>query len=140
MQHRNDGKCKKCQEIFNKFPNFHLGLQVWFEQFQALHPEAHISEAGRDSNTQQILRSKGASKANFGQSAHNWNAAIDIFELSGDMKDIYEPAWYNKLFPSNIPDWLKWYGEPGSQFFELPHVEVRNWKVLVEQGSLQLVK
>lgn len=140
MSHINNGKCARCAQIFDRYEGFHSGLRRWFEDFQSEHPEAHISCAGRGQQEQEADVLRKASRAHFGQSAHNFNAAIDVFELQGDIANIYEASWFTKILAPEIPSWLNWYGKPRSAFFELPHVEVRIWKDLVQNGDLKLVE
>lgn len=138
--HTNNGACEKCDQIFDRYTDFYEPLRAWFEDFQSEHPEAHISCAGRGYEDQEYFFSIKTTKARYGQSSHNYNAAIDIFEMSVDFTDIYEISWFKNVLAPAIPDWLKWYGEPGSSFYELPHVEVRNWRELVHEGVLTLVE
>lgn len=98
--------------------------------FQAAHPEAHISCAGRGAAEQEAKRSEGKSRAAFGKSAHNYNCAVDLF-VQLPKKDIYDVEWFNKVLAPEIPYHLKWYGRTDSDFFELPHVELRDWRKLV---------
>jgi hypothetical protein len=140
MKHTNDGKCKKCLEIIYKFPNPYQRAVLWFVDLQSRHHEAHVSEWGRGEDSQEALFLRGASRAKWKKSAHNWNAAFDIFEMGGDPKNIYESSFYKEVLKPNLPTWLKWYGEPGSPFFELPHVEVATWKEMAASGELKLVE
>lgn len=117
-----------------------LDLRLWFVMFQGKHPEAHISEAGRGLVDQEAAKHRGASKASFGESAHNCNCAIDMFEMAGDRKIIYEKEWFQKVLAPELPDYLVWYGAPGSKFFELPHIEHRDWKKLLAEGKAKLVE
>ena len=138
LKHENNGSCLKCLEIKNKYGCDYV-LWEWFVQFQADHPEAHISEAGRDEDTQEAMVLKGASRAHWTKSAHNWKAALDIFELQGDVKNIYERKWFETVLKPRLPDWITWYGEPGSSFPELPHIEIKEWRRMAKEGCLLLV-
>jgi hypothetical protein len=133
-KHTNNGKCKKCELIFNRYPGFHPGLKNWFFQLQANYPEAHISDAGRGKATQEEYFKKGSSKAHYGQSSHNFNAAIDIFKLHINGAE-WPRDWFKAVVKVAIDAHnavatfkIKWYGEPGSKFYELPHCEVDGWK------------
>lgn len=139
LKHVNSGACAKCNEIMARYPNIYQPLRDWFKGFQAEHPEAHISCAGRGRDDQDMLFRRRASRAKYGQSAHNYNAALDIFELTSVQKDIYETKWFIDVLSKEIPDWMTWYGWPGSKFYELPHVEVENWKELATKGILKPV-
>ncbi len=141
IRHENSGNCQRCEQIFNRYPNFHAGLRKWFKAFQAKVPTAHISCAGRGRQDQEECVRRGASKAHWSKSAHNWNAAIDIFEMGGkSVTDLYEREWYETNLATSLPDDLVWYGSPGSIFPELPHVQVRDWPELARQGKLKLVE
>lgn len=126
--------------IMNRYGGTYQPLRRWFEEFQSRHPEAHVSCAARGEVEQEMLFLKKATRAHFGQSAHNYAAALDLFELSGNDSDIYERRWFEEVLGPAVPEWITWYGRPGSSFFELPHIEVRAWKDLVASGQLKLVK
>lgn len=139
--HENNGNCPGCEKIFNRYPHFYKPLKDWFKALQAKHHEAHISCAGRGRQEQEDAYARGASRAHWGESAHNYNAAIDIFEQSGDRKNIYERAWFASVIAPNLPDFLDWYGQAGvSGFRELPHVEVKYWSGLAQKKILKLVE
>jgi hypothetical protein len=140
MKHENNGACPKCKEIIDRYPGFHPGLREWFESLQKELPEVHTSEAGRGAARQFECLKSGASKAKFGKSAHNYNAALDLFELSGDIKNIYEKKWFNEKLAPRLKDSIEWYGKKGAPFFELPHVELKGWRQLVKDGKLKLVE
>lgn len=82
---------------------------------------------------------KGASRAHYGQSAHNYNAAIDIFETA-TMGNIYSREWFRDVLAPNIPDWIEWYGRHDAVFFELPHLQLKDWKDRIAKGALALVE
>jgi hypothetical protein len=141
MKHTNDGKCAKCKEIFDRYPGFNQVLRKWFIDFQAKHPEAHISCAGRGFDEQEAKKAGGKSEASYGQSAHNWNCAIDTFvQLPG--KDIYDLDWYLNIFAPAVPYFLRWYGtkESAHDFYERPHIQLREWRGLRAQGLISLVE
>lgn len=140
VRHENNGRCIKCMEIFDRYPGFYEPLRAWFEAFQMSHPEAHISCAGRGYEEQEALFQRRASRAHYGQSAHNYGAAIDVWENTGNASDIYEKTWFREVLKPRLTDWLNWYGEPGSSFYELPHIEVRNWKAMAKRKTLKLVE
>lgn len=142
LKHTNDGACLKCAEIFARYPGFDAQLQGWFQSFQRAHPEAHISCAGRGRELQESYKAAGASRAGYGDSAHNYNAAIDIFEQQGERANIFERAWFDRVLAPEVRKcaWLNWYGEPSADFPELPHVEIAGWRPLAKQNSLTLVE
>lgn len=137
--HLNNGNCGKCDEIFDKYPDFHEGLRSWFKRFQAAHPEAHISCAGRGKADQEAEFLAKRSRARFGQSSHNCNCAIDIFCIIACLS-IYDRGWFNTVLEPEIPEFIEWYGRPNSVFPELPHCEVKEWKGLFAQDLVKLVE
>lgn len=137
--HQNNGKCQKCLALFSKYPDFNQKLKMWFVMFQGLHPEAHISCAGRGFLEQMQKKDEGRSNAVYGKSAHNYNCAIDLFvDLPG--KGIYDKNWFQNVLAHEVPYFLKWYGEPNSDYYELPHIELRDWKQLLATGQVKLVE
>lgn len=140
VRHENNGRCIKCIEIFEKYPGFYEPLKVWFEALQTSHPEAHISCAGRGMEDQEMLYLRRATRARYGESAHNYGAAIDIWENTGNASDIYEKTWFRDVLKPRLVDWLEWYGAEDAKFKELPHVEVKNWKAMAKRKALKLVE
>jgi len=138
--HQNSGDCKKCDMVLDRYPGFHIMLRAWFKAFQGLHPEAHISCAGRGELDQEAAFTNKTSRAHYGESAHNYNAAIDLFEMRGDSRNIYERDWFVNILKPALEPWQKWYGREGSPYPELPHVEVSDWKFLAKTGALSLVE
>jgi hypothetical protein len=139
MKHLNNKKCPACAEIFDKFPNFNQQLRGWFISLQAKYPESHISCAGRGVIDQESKVNGGRSRAHYGFSAHNYNCAIDLFvQLPG--KDIYDSAWFKNVLAPEIPYFLEWYGAHGSSYYELPHVQIREWRGLKVTGAASLVE
>ena len=144
--HKNDGRCAHCQLIIKKYPGIDYNLKTWFERLQVKYPEVHVSEAGRGKEQQEILLRKKATKARWTESSHNYNCALDLFELGGESKsDIYEKNWFMTVIAPNVPSYLEWYGWPEyknkkDKFYELPHIEVKNWKNLRDLGLVSLVE
>lgn len=140
MKHENDsGACLKCANIFNHYAGFSEELRTWFEAVQLENPDAHISCAGRGMVDQEEAVQRGASQAHWLQSAHNFNAALDIFQLK-DGTAFWTPAWFLKVVHSNLYPNLEWYGEKTAKFYELPHVQMRAWKELLAKGILHPVE
>lgn len=138
--HENEsGRCLKCQEILDRYPGFHEELRIWFEAIQVLHPDCHCSAAGRGSVDQEAFYQRKASKAHYGQSAHNYNAAVDLFQLK-DGKAVWDTEWFDDVIGANLYAQIVWYGESHSVYRELPHCEIADWKELVFQGKLKLVE
>lgn len=123
-----------------RYQGFSKELYAWFFELQEKHPEAHVSCAGRGKDDQTALLHKKATRAAWTKSAHNWNAALDIFENGGDLKNIYETAFFVDVLKPNLKPFLKWYGQPDSDFFELPHVELAGWRQMAKAGTLKLVE
>lgn len=137
-KHLNDGACFKCQLIFNRYPNFHPTLRTWFETLQSKVKDAHISCAGRGRAEQELYLSKGTSKASYGNSAHNYNCAIDIFRITQAGGAEWGVPWFrDNIGPavdafnsSRLSPQLLWYGRPMAPYFELPHIEIKDWRLL----------
>ena len=141
MKHENNGACQKCLEVINAYPGFHEPLKDWFIATQKALPEVHVSEAGRGKARQAACLKSGASKAKFGKSAHNYNCALDLFEMGGDdIKNIYEKKWFIEKLAPTLKDSIEWYGKKGAPFFELPHIELKGWRDMVKAGTLKLVE
>jgi hypothetical protein len=138
--HENNGACQRCRLIIARYPGLHADLLDWFTEFQRSHPEAHVSCAGRGEQDQDSLFVRLASKARWKQSAHNWNAALDLFCMIPGIPNIYFNSWFTNTLEPALPSFLNWYGRPGAPFYELPHVEIRDWNSLAQQGLLKLVE
>jgi len=139
MKHDNNSDCPKCDQIIALFPGFHPALRLWFKSLQYQYPEAHVSCAGRGEISQEELYARGATKAKWMKSAHNYNCALDLFCLVHGAPTIYPKDWFVNVVRPKVPYWLNWYGAEGSAFFELPHVEVKDWKQLLMKGEVRLV-
>lgn len=144
MIHQNlHGDCPKCDEIFERYAGFHADLRMWFDAVRRTHFDAHISCAGRGKVDQQAFFHRGASNAQWTQSAHNWNAAIDVWFLDPVKINHYslDREKFAAMFASNpLTTELNWYGAPMSRFPELPHIEMRNWRDMAQRGDLALVE
>lgn len=138
-KHINNGCCPECTNILGKYHGFNKDLGLWFTNVQYLVPELHISCAGRGRFDQETCYQLGTSKAHYGHSAHNYNCAIDTF-FNIDGKTRYDKElYYNKLVP-HLNSLLKWYGYDNCVFKERPHIEVANWKSLVDRGYAKKVE
>lgn len=140
MPHTNSGWCLKCRQIVQRYPGLNEFLWNWFEQLQVDHPDVHLSCAGRGKLDQEAAFVNGTSKAHFGQSSHNWNCAIDLFQLTDTGKAAWNKEWFNSVVAPSLLFNLNWYGRPGSSFYELPHVELLNWRFLRDSGRIRLVE
>jgi hypothetical protein len=129
-KHTNNGKCAKCNEILNTYPNMHPSLQMWFKLAQNLYNKAHISEAGRGKKRQEEFLAKKATKAKYGESAHNYNMAIDIFFVLENGKASWDKALYEEFNKINKPEKynIKAYSQDPKLSWDLPHYEVEYWK------------
>lgn len=137
LKHTNDGACKKCMEIIFSYADPYEPLVEWFSETQKQLPELHCSEAGREQARQERLFEIKRTNAHWKQSAHNWNCALDLFK--NDKMNIYDEDWFRGKFAKFIPSWISWYGAIGAKYYELPHVEPRNWEALQETGEIKLV-
>lgn len=138
FKHKNGSEaCEKCLAICNTYPGLDKDLKRWFFEQQKDQPSFHISEAGRGEVRQELLFNSGASTAHWLKSAHNFNMALDTFFIDKDGKLTYDKTRYAKI---KVPTWINWYGATGSEFYERPHFEVRNWRELKKQGKIQEVE
>jgi len=140
--HTNNGDCSSCDALFDRYPRFNKYLRAWFKKLQAMYPSAHISVAGRGKLAQQKALKEKSSLADWTESAHNWNCAIDIFRLLDNGKADWTPSWYKTTIGPMVADDLElvWYGDDKAKFKEQGHVEVKGWKQLVANGIEYLVE
>lgn len=138
MKHLNNGNCPKCMSIINKYPGFNLRMLQWFIDAQKKHSDFHVSCAGRGEVEQEECVARGASRAHWGQSSHNYNAALDGFFLI-DGKYNLERRRFEPVV-MELPSYIEWYGRQGSKFPELPHFELKDWRYLKDSGLLKLVE
>lgn len=132
--HINSGNCLECAAILNKYPGFSEELRTWFFALQIENPDLHTSCGGRGHVDQEAAFAKGASKAHWLESSHNWNLACDLFQLKDGVYTL-DQVWFNSVVGSNLYPSLNWYGIKGSPYRELPHVEIRGWRSLVASGD-----
>lgn len=128
----------------NRYDGFHQGLRNWFVTLQSESPHFHVSCAGRGFEDQEEAYRRHASKAHFGQSSHNFNAAIDLFFIDDAGQAVWDLKEMKSIFKAEIgpriKGWLRWYGDEKSPFYELWHVEVKDWRQMALDGELQLVE
>jgi len=134
MTHSNNGSCQKCLAIFNQYPGFYKSLQDWFFSVQEKFPSFHIACAGRGQVDQEAAFARGASKAHWLQSSHNFNAAIDTwFQVNGQYR--LDSNLYDQIVGLIDPT-IDWYGAAGAVFPERPHFEVKGWKAMADGGQI----
>lgn len=106
---------------------------------QSDNPEFHCADAGRGQVEQEIYFRRGSSFAHWGESSHNYNCAIDTFFQIEGKYSLSLDLYIEKIKP-NIPDWLEWaYYWPGKKK-EIPHFELKVWKMMKEMGAVKLVE
>lgn len=73
-------------------------------------------------------------RAQAGQSAHNYGLAIDVVPMVNGKPDWNggDPVW-QQVGALGQAQGLEWYGAPGQSFPELPHFQHPNWKILASQ-------
>lgn len=140
MKHVNNGQCEYCLSIINRYPGFNENLKSWFVEFQKLHPEMHCSSAGRGKIDQEVFFQRGASRAHYGESSHNWNCGVDVFVIIKGENSLYPTSWFNNILSPGLPSFIEWYGKKGSKYFEFPHLEIKGWKEMAKKGILKLVE
>jgi hypothetical protein len=82
---------------------------------------------------------KGATKAKWLESSHNFNAAIDVFFLINDQYNLDDSNFESIVVPA-LNDSLNWYGKPGCTFPEKPHIEPKGWTTMVYNKILSPVE
>lgn len=142
IKHQNNGNCPECEIIFNAYPDFNTFLKDWFKKLQVVHPEAHISCAGRGQVEQERDFARGSSRDHWTQSAHNYNCAIDLWRFLPENPFPYNLGlvWFNQTIRPALNSSLEWYGAPGARYKELPHVQIANWESLVVKKEAKLVE
>ena len=138
MKHTNNGNCPKCKEIMDEYPGLHVLIRDWFTRMQSETPEFHCADAGRGYLEQETYFKRRASNAHYGQSAHNWNCAIDTFFMFSGIYSV-DLHHYVKNIEEHIPEWIQW-GHNWASFKETPHFELKAWKMLRDSGELKLVE
>ena len=141
VRHLNNGSCPKCEEIINKYKDFNSDIYNWFKSLQKLNMEVHTSCAGRGKADQEDAFKRGASKAKYGESAHNFGLAIDLFKIDANGKAEWSIKFYREVInPAVKMSCLLEHGLDWKKFVDAPHVELKNWKELVKQGKAKLVE
>lgn len=139
-KHLNNGKCAKCLEIMGKYPNFHKPLQDWFFELQSRIPDAHIAYAGRGKIDQEDFFAKGTSKAHYGESPHNYNLAIDFFQLT-NIGARWDLSWFKDVINPEIKkSGFLTHGLDFKSFRDAPHCEVTIWRDMIKTGTAKLVE
>ena len=135
--HKNNGFCEKCEEILLKYKNFDYRLYHWFRTLQNDKKIFHVSCAGRGRWLQEKYFNEGRSRAHYGQSAHNYNMAIDLFINLEAL--IYNKSMFDAMIPRYVSKSIDicgvsliWYGQ-SKKFYELPHVEIKDWKKMKKE-------
>jgi len=129
VKHTNNGKCQRCKQLFERFPDFSGPLRDWFERLQSSVPEAHISCAGRGKAEQELYLKQGTTRAKWGESPHNYNLAIDIFRLTQNGAE-WPKDWYRTHVLGFAESEGFECGARWKSFQDWPHVEVKGWKNL----------
>lgn len=141
IKHENNGACEKCHQLIDQGDVF-VDLKRWFMAQQSIYPDFHLSCGVRGRVAQEAALQRGASKASFGRSAHNYEPAlaIDTFFLA-DGKAVWPKERYLEIcgeFGEHLPDLILWFGRKGAPFYELPHFQMENWKELIAEGKAKL--
>jgi hypothetical protein len=92
-----------------------------------------IASTTRGAAEQNALKEKGASKAEFGESLHNYGAAADVFFNTHGKDGIYDGPW-DKLSSMGKGLGMRWGGDWKS-FQDKPHFQAdMNWHEAKEKG------
>lgn len=138
MHNEVDVECPGCLEKINKYPNFLLPLKDWFFKVRAKNLTFHVADAGRGKIDQEAYCARGASQAHWGQSAHNFNCALDtFFQIDGQYR--LDSNLYDSLVMGLDPN-ISWYGAADAEFKERPHFEWKDWRTLKTEGVAKLVE
>lgn len=127
MSHVNAIVCLRCEE---KLKQVHPDLRRWVGVLRSTHLDAHVSCGYRGEAEQELDFTNGASKAHFGQSAHNTlpATAVDLFRLTLSNGASFDRVWYEKvLAPIVQASGLVWGGSWHS-IKDMPHVELPDFK------------
>lgn len=114
---------------------------------QAVGLDVQVSSAKRSRAEQEALYAIGRTKpgkivtnARFGESAHNFGLAVDVFvrvkDARGGWKADWNPELYKKLWAAAQAAGLDeaglaWAGDWKGKFRELVHFELAGWRTLV---------
>jgi hypothetical protein len=135
IKHVNEAPCAACTQILARYPGINNTIAFWFTNLQYQHPDVHCSCAGRGEQDQEDCFLKGSSRAHWLYSAHNYNAALDLFQLKNGVYSL-NAAWFKEVIAPALIESLEWYGSPKAEYYELPHVQLRDWKKLRDSGLL----
>lgn len=140
VKHVNSGRCDKCLLIINTYPTFHVPLREWFFDLQTRVPDAHVAYAGRGKADQEAFFKQGTSKAHYGESPHNYNLAMDLFQLT-NIGARFDMNWYQTVINPEVkkPGFLT-HGLDWPKFKDAPHVEVAIWREMIKNGTAKLVE
>lgn len=137
MKHANNGTCQACAETLKNVADH---LREWFEGEQLANPNLHCSTGYRGEIEQNAAANRGASKAKFGQGAHNYKPAMAVDVYHRDDKG--SATWPSDLFQDladRKPDDIEWgadWNDNGRSddetFIDKPHFQIKGWKKLVK--------
>lgn len=139
MHHLNLPECPQCSSILHRYPNPHPHLVKWVAAFRGANNDAHISACGRGKEDQERDFAKGVSRAHWGQSPHNYNAAVDWFRITQAGGAAFDRPWFQAKFATLNDPQLLW-GGSFTSFPDFPHVEIQGWRIAAQDGSLSLVE
>lgn len=92
-----------------------------------------VTSATRGEEEQNALEKKGVSKAKFGQSLHNYGAAVDLHFNTHGPKGIYDGPW-DKLSSMGKGLGMRWGGD-WKKFQDKPHFQINtNWQGAQNNG------
>jgi peptidoglycan LD-endopeptidase CwlK len=124
--HLNISECVACAA---KLKQVHPDLCRWVGILRSTHPDAHVSCGYRGEAEQEADFAKGASRAHYGQSAHNTTpaTAVDIFRLTLTGAS-FDKVWFETVMaPIARGAGLVWGGDWHS-IKDMPHVELNGFK------------
>lgn len=115
VRHTDDAACPLCWE---KLKGAHAYLRSWFYEKKRKYPNLHVSWAWRGKEDQERMFREGASRAHFGQSAHNavdaegkpCARALDLFQIDEDGVARFSRQFMKKLWDECKGEPLRWGG------------------------------
>lgn len=105
LHHTDDPICPLCEE---KLKGAHEYMAEWFRRVKRSYPNVHTSCAYRGKEEQDAAVARGASRARFPKSAHNFerdgkpcSLALDLFQIDEDGIGRWVPLFFAKINAEN---------------------------------------
>lgn len=125
--HADEADCQLCDEIVSRCSE---SIRKWFAHERTQDPALHASAGYRGKEEQEEAFRRGASKAQFGQSPHNYfpSRAVDVwFNERG--RAVWDSLKLQEM-AERLPAELEW-GGYWKELVDAPHFQEREWKTVV---------